>query len=251
MRLVADAGPLHYLVLTGDIELLPRLFAKILTPERVRDELAHAQAPEAVRAWIVLPPQWLEIRPVESERGGTTWRRSTPASATLSRSPWPQKSTSCSWTTATASRRLAGAGSPSPARWACSTSRRARVLWTLPPPSSGSKGRASITARVFSKRSWRSMGAGSLDGRDHFSSRGRRIAPAPCRDQHSQPENASRLWRRDRRIPRMVRESRRCGSARDLNSPARRDRKASRPLIVAELDRPFGVVRTPHDPRRP
>ncbi|HMK88680.1 MAG TPA: DUF3368 domain-containing protein [Methylocystis sp.] len=69
MRLVADAGPLHYLVLTGDIELLPRLFAKILTPERVRDELAHAQAPEAVRAWIVLPPQWLEIRPVESERG--------------------------------------------------------------------------------------------------------------------------------------------------------------------------------------
>jgi predicted nucleic acid-binding protein len=66
---VADTGPLHYLVLTGDIELLARLFAKVLAPERVRDELAHAQAPEAVRAWIAEPPPWLEIRPVEAGRG--------------------------------------------------------------------------------------------------------------------------------------------------------------------------------------
>ena len=66
---VADTGPLHYLVLTGDIELLPRLFAKVLAPERVRDELAHAQAPEAVRAWIAEPAPWLEIRPVEAGRG--------------------------------------------------------------------------------------------------------------------------------------------------------------------------------------
>jgi predicted nucleic acid-binding protein len=62
---VADAGPLHYLVLTGDIALLPSLFAKVLTPERVHHELAHAQAPEAVRAWIAMPPPWLEICPVE------------------------------------------------------------------------------------------------------------------------------------------------------------------------------------------
>src|SRR5271163_4502753 len=62
---VADAGPLHYLVLTGDIALLPSLFAKVLTPERVHDELAHAQAPEAVRAWIAMAPPWLEICPVE------------------------------------------------------------------------------------------------------------------------------------------------------------------------------------------
>lgn len=65
---VADAGPIHYLVLTGDIALLPSLFAKVLTPERVRDELAHARAPEAVRAWIAAPPPWLEIRPVEGGR---------------------------------------------------------------------------------------------------------------------------------------------------------------------------------------
>ena len=65
---VADTGPLHYLVLTGDIALLPNLFEKVLTPERVRDELAHAKAPAAVGAWIAAPPPWLEIRPVEDER---------------------------------------------------------------------------------------------------------------------------------------------------------------------------------------
>ncbi len=70
MRLVvADTGPLHYLVLTGDITLLSSLFAKVLAPERVRDELAHARAPEAIRAWIAAPPAWLEIRRVEDERG--------------------------------------------------------------------------------------------------------------------------------------------------------------------------------------
>jgi len=70
MRLVvADTGPLHYLVLTGDIALLPNLFEKVLTPERVRDELAHAEAPAAVRAWIAVTPPWLEILSVEGERG--------------------------------------------------------------------------------------------------------------------------------------------------------------------------------------
>src|ERR1700733_9359835 len=64
---VADTGPLHYLVLTSDIALLPSLFEKVLTPERVRDELAHERAPEAVRAWIAAPPPWLDVRPIEGE----------------------------------------------------------------------------------------------------------------------------------------------------------------------------------------
>ncbi len=61
---VADTGPLHYLVLTGDITLLPVLFEKVIVPERVRAELAHSQAPEAVRGWIAIPPPWLDIRPM-------------------------------------------------------------------------------------------------------------------------------------------------------------------------------------------
>ena len=51
MRLVvADTGPLRSFLLTGDIALPPNLFEKVLTPERVRDELAHAEAPAAARA---------------------------------------------------------------------------------------------------------------------------------------------------------------------------------------------------------
>jgi hypothetical protein len=33
---VADTSPLHYLVLTGDIELLAQLFGRVLVPQTVR-----------------------------------------------------------------------------------------------------------------------------------------------------------------------------------------------------------------------
>jgi predicted nucleic acid-binding protein len=59
---VAGTGPLHYLVLTGDIELLPKLFERVLVPQVVRDELANAEAPQAVRDWIALAPGWLDVR---------------------------------------------------------------------------------------------------------------------------------------------------------------------------------------------
>ncbi len=51
MIAVADTSPLCYLILIGEIELLPRLFAHVLLPEAVRAELLHADAPAAVRAW--------------------------------------------------------------------------------------------------------------------------------------------------------------------------------------------------------
>ena len=53
---VADTGRLHYLVLTGDIELLPKLFEHVLVPRVVRDELADAEAPQAVQDWIAHAP---------------------------------------------------------------------------------------------------------------------------------------------------------------------------------------------------
>jgi len=64
MRLVvADTGPLNYLVLVDAIELLPQLFDKIYVPELVRDELRDKDAPAAVRAWATLAPPWLDVRP--------------------------------------------------------------------------------------------------------------------------------------------------------------------------------------------
>jgi hypothetical protein len=60
---VADAGPLHYLVPTGDIELLPKPLERVLVPQVVGDELANAEAPQAVRDWIARAPSWLDVRP--------------------------------------------------------------------------------------------------------------------------------------------------------------------------------------------
>jgi len=62
MRLVvADTSPLNYLVLIGQVEILPALFEKVFVPQIVREELRHAEAPETVRRWIAEPPPWLEI----------------------------------------------------------------------------------------------------------------------------------------------------------------------------------------------
>jgi predicted nucleic acid-binding protein len=55
---VADTSPICYLVLIGEVEILPALFEKIVVPTAVRDELAHAGAPEAVRNWMRAPPRW-------------------------------------------------------------------------------------------------------------------------------------------------------------------------------------------------
>jgi predicted nucleic acid-binding protein len=60
---VSDTAPLHYLVLTGDIALLPKLFDRVLAPRAVRDELANPEAPAVVRAWIARAPAWLDVRP--------------------------------------------------------------------------------------------------------------------------------------------------------------------------------------------
>jgi predicted nucleic acid-binding protein len=64
MRLViADTGPLNYLILIEAIDVLPKLFETVVAPRAVRDELAHAEAPAAVRSWIAQVPAWLEVRP--------------------------------------------------------------------------------------------------------------------------------------------------------------------------------------------
>jgi predicted nucleic acid-binding protein len=71
---VADTGPLHYLVLTDSIDLLPRLFHTVHAPMAVLTELNHPRTPDVVRAWSSLHPPWLNWAP-------------TPPLATL---PWPR-----------------------------------------------------------------------------------------------------------------------------------------------------------------
>jgi len=61
MRLViADTGPINYLVLIGNIGLLPILFENVILPSAVEADLTDPDAPPAVRNWIAHPPAWLD-----------------------------------------------------------------------------------------------------------------------------------------------------------------------------------------------
>jgi hypothetical protein len=62
MIVVADTTPLNYLMLIGEIDLLPRLFGRVLIPFAVFEELNQAETPSAVRNWMANPPPWLEVR---------------------------------------------------------------------------------------------------------------------------------------------------------------------------------------------
>jgi predicted nucleic acid-binding protein len=59
MIAVADASPLCYLVLIGEIDLLPELFHQVAVPQAVIEELLHEDAPEEVRNWASKPPAWI------------------------------------------------------------------------------------------------------------------------------------------------------------------------------------------------
>ena len=67
LLVVADTSPLNYLVLIGQVEILPALFERVFVPQLVRNELADNEAPESVRRWIATPPSWLEIVPADHE----------------------------------------------------------------------------------------------------------------------------------------------------------------------------------------
>jgi len=49
MIVVADTGPIHYLVLSGHIGLLNQLYGEVVIPEAVRKELSHPSAPPEIR----------------------------------------------------------------------------------------------------------------------------------------------------------------------------------------------------------
>jgi predicted nucleic acid-binding protein len=66
MIVVADSGPLHYLILLEQVDLLRRFYGQVLVPEAVASELSATGAPGIVREWITRPPTWVDVRPVSS-----------------------------------------------------------------------------------------------------------------------------------------------------------------------------------------
>ena len=66
MIVVADTSPLNYLVLIGEIQLLPTLYERVLIPEEVHSELQRLRTPPSVRAWAAELPSWCDVRVVAS-----------------------------------------------------------------------------------------------------------------------------------------------------------------------------------------
>ncbi len=62
MIVVADTGPINYLVLIGEIEVLPALYGRVFVPLSVWEELTRPQAPKPVREWVNRTPDWFEPR---------------------------------------------------------------------------------------------------------------------------------------------------------------------------------------------
>jgi predicted nucleic acid-binding protein len=62
MIVIADSSPLRYLVLIEEIEVVSRLFGRILIPPAVIDELTRPKTPLPVRLWIESLPEWCTVR---------------------------------------------------------------------------------------------------------------------------------------------------------------------------------------------
>ncbi|MEO1147356.1 MAG: DUF3368 domain-containing protein [Cyanobacteria bacterium J06638_22] len=62
MIIVSDTSPINYLLLIGQIHLLPKLFAQIIIPDAVRNEMLDPDVPLALRSWMTQPPPWLTFQ---------------------------------------------------------------------------------------------------------------------------------------------------------------------------------------------
>ncbi len=66
MIVVADSGPLHYLILLEHVELLHKFYGEVVVPESVADELSAGGAPSQVSRWMSQPPTWLRTLSVSA-----------------------------------------------------------------------------------------------------------------------------------------------------------------------------------------
>jgi predicted nucleic acid-binding protein len=59
---VSDTSPLHYLILCGAEDILPRLFQQVIIPPTVFRELQQPNTPELVKQWAAALPPWVSVQ---------------------------------------------------------------------------------------------------------------------------------------------------------------------------------------------
>jgi predicted nucleic acid-binding protein len=64
MIVIADTSPLHYLILLEHVEVLQRLYGRVIIPKAVVYELQSERTPPRVRQWMAGPSSWLEVREI-------------------------------------------------------------------------------------------------------------------------------------------------------------------------------------------
>jgi hypothetical protein len=68
MIVIADTGPLNYLMLIGPVAVLQPLYKRVIVPQAAVQELDDASAPAAVRTWIAQPPDSLRSGPTRPQK---------------------------------------------------------------------------------------------------------------------------------------------------------------------------------------
>ena len=59
---VSDTSPLHYLILCGTEEILPKLFQQVVIPPTVFAELQQTNTPPPVKKWADALPDWVVVQ---------------------------------------------------------------------------------------------------------------------------------------------------------------------------------------------
>ncbi len=62
MTVISDTSPLSALASIDRLELLPKLFGRIIVPREVLSECLHPGAPRALREWALSIPPWVLAR---------------------------------------------------------------------------------------------------------------------------------------------------------------------------------------------
>jgi predicted nucleic acid-binding protein len=69
--IVSNTTPINYLVLIDHIAVLPQLYARVIIPQAMLEELQDEGTPVKVRAWVAAHPAWLEVRTVAVPLGAS------------------------------------------------------------------------------------------------------------------------------------------------------------------------------------
>jgi predicted nucleic acid-binding protein len=62
---IADASPLNYLILIGDVDVLRQMYGRVVVPAGVARELMARGSPSIVQTWASAAPDWIEVRRVD------------------------------------------------------------------------------------------------------------------------------------------------------------------------------------------